>query len=246
MRQFLIIGHNPNTVADALNYLRAGANALEPDIHNINGVYYMGEGTTSTDLSLDNYLIGLSNSLRANPTLVPVLIMFDIKNSNGNLTLLIDSIKKNFTAEFKDTVVSFTRSHAGADEHVFFEHGVPSVQPGIALGIDEHTDPEYTDAFFRSINVTNYTFADGISIQVPLLAYFFTARIKRAVAMRDKGNSFKMVYAWTLDHPGEIAAYLKLNPDGLITDNPAALKDILATKFAGKFEIAKPGYNPFK
>jgi hypothetical protein len=31
MRDFFIVGHNPNTVTDAMNYLRAGANAPEPD-----------------------------------------------------------------------------------------------------------------------------------------------------------------------------------------------------------------------
>lgn len=245
MRPFFIIGHNPNTVADAINYLRAGANALEPDIHYVNGAYYMGEGTTSTDLSLENYLTGLANSIKLNPDLAPVLIMFDTKESGGNIPALFELVKKTFTGEFPDTVITITRSLGGADEHVFFEHGAASLPANCGFGIDEHTEPDYADAFFKSMNVKNYTYADGISIQLPLLAYFFTGRIKKAVALRDKGNSFKMVYAWTLDHPGEIVSYLKLNPDGLITDNPAALKDILVTKFKDKFELAKPGYNPF-
>ncbi|WP_295676049.1 hypothetical protein [uncultured Mucilaginibacter sp.] len=42
MRQFFIIGHNPNSVLDACNYLQAGANALEPDIHSINGEFVRG------------------------------------------------------------------------------------------------------------------------------------------------------------------------------------------------------------
>lgn len=32
-RKFYIIGHNPNSVHEAVKCLKAGANALEPDVH---------------------------------------------------------------------------------------------------------------------------------------------------------------------------------------------------------------------
>ncbi len=246
MRQFYIIGHNPNTVADALNYLRSGANALEPDVHFTNGAYYMGEGTTSTDLSLTDYLKGLSLALTTTPVLIPALIMFDTKNSNGSIPELLDCIQTNFSAQYKDTVITITRSQATADEHVFFGPGAALLRPNQALGVDEHTEPEFTDLFFKSLNITNYTYADGISIQIPFLADIYKGRIKRAVAMRDKGNSFKLVYSWTLDMALEINTFLKLNPDGLITDHPAALKEILTTKFSQQYQLAQVGYNPFK
>jgi hypothetical protein len=31
-RKFYIIGHNPDTLGEAADFMRAGANALEPDI----------------------------------------------------------------------------------------------------------------------------------------------------------------------------------------------------------------------
>lgn len=246
MRQFYIIGHNPNTVSDAINYLQSGANALEPDIHSINGEYYMGEGTTSTDLSLVNYLQKLSLALKVNTALTPALIMFDTKNSDGNIPYLFNCIQTNFTTQFPDTVIMVTRSQATEDEHVFFAPGATILSPNRALGVDEHTEPEYVDAFFKSLNVPNYTYADGISIQVPLLADLYKGRIKRAVAMRDAGGSFKLVYSWTIDSPSEITGFLNLNPDGLITDSPAALKQILTTQFSAQYQIAPVGYNPFK
>ncbi len=246
MRQFFIIGHNPNKVADAINYLQAGANALEPDIHAVDGIYYMGEGTTSTDLSLANYLKGLSLAFQTNPALIPALIMFDTKNSDGNILELFDCIDTNFSNQFNGTCITVTRSLATEDEHVFFQAGASVLSPNRALGVDEHTEPEFTDAFFRSLNVPNYTYADGISIQIPLLADFFIGRIKRAVALRDGGNSFKLVYAWTLDLPFEINQFLNLDPDGLITDSPAALKEILTNNFSDRFQLAQVGYNPFE
>ena len=75
------MGHNSNKVADALNYLRAGTNALEADIYSVNWTYYIGEETTRTDLSLANYVQELSLSLSANADLVPCLTMLDTKNS---------------------------------------------------------------------------------------------------------------------------------------------------------------------
>jgi hypothetical protein len=245
MRQFFIIGHNPNTIADAVNYLQAGANALEPDIHSINGVYYMGEGTTSTDLSLVSYLQGLSLALQTTPALTPALIMFDTKNSDGNIPDLISCIQTNFSAQFTDTAIMVTRSQATEDEYVFFGPAAPILPPNMALGVDEHTEPEYVDSFFKSLNVSSYTYADGISILAPLLSILFKGRIERAVALRDAGNSFKLVYSWTLDSPSDIDMFLNLNPDGLITDNPASLKEIITTQFAQQYQLAQPGYNPF-
>jgi hypothetical protein len=138
-----------------------------------------------------------------------------------------------------------TRSQATEDEHVFFAPGAAILAPNRALGVDEHTEPEYVDSFFKSLNVPNYTYADGISIQVPLLAYIYKGRIERAVKLRDGGNSFRLVYSWTLDSHPEIRSFLKLDPDGLITDNPADLKNIIINEFARQFELAQVGYNPF-
>jgi len=247
MRNFFIIGHNPNTISDAVNYLSAGANALEPDIHFVNGAYYMGEGTTSTDLSLVDYLTGLVTALQTNPALTPVLIMFDTKNSTGNIQSLFDCIQTNFSTLYPDTAIMVTRSQVQGDEFNFFAPGAgaATLSPNRALGIDEHTEPEYVDSFFKTLNTLNYTYADGISILAPLLAGFFKPRIERAVAMRDAGNSFKFVYSWTLDSTGDITEFLDLNPDGLITDSPAALKEILTTQYADKYELAPLGYNPF-
>ena len=242
MRQFFIIGHNPNRVVDAINYLQAGANAIEPDIHFVNGICYVGEGTTSTDLTLTDYLEGLSSILDIHTELIPSLITFDTKNSTGDIKALFENIQTNFSNKFKDTVIFVTRSQATEEEYVFFE---PSVPTKYALGIDEHTEPEFVDAFFKSMNVPNYTYADGISIQVPLLADLYLDRIKRAITMRDKGNSFKLVYSWTIDESYEIESFLKLNPDGLITDSPSNLKEIITTKFSTQYQIAKLGYNPF-
>lgn len=244
MRNFFIIGHNPNTVADAIKYLQTGANALEPDVHFTNNNYYMGEGTTSTDLSLTDYLTGLSQQLSLNPALTPALIMFDTKNSNGNALDMLNCIRTNFSTKFNQTAIVITRSQATADEHLFFSPLTANLKPNEAIGVDEHTHPNDADIFFRSLTQKNYTYADGISIPLPLFNELFWERIKKAVAQRDANNSFKMVYAWTLDHPIDIHAFLKLNPDGMITDSPAALKEILKS-YPTQYQLAPLGYNPF-
>ncbi|HXD93079.1 MAG TPA: hypothetical protein VNX01_07680 [Bacteroidia bacterium] len=242
MRNFFIIGHNPNTVADAMRYLQTGANALEPDVHFVNGDFYMGEGTTSTDLSLTMYLKGLTQQLVINPIYIPSLIMFDTKNSDGNIASMFECIQTNFSSQFNNTVIMITRSHATEDEHIFFSPMAGKLTANEGIGVDEHTNPKEADLFFKSLKVKNYTYADGISI--PVLSEIFWERIKNAVALRDTGSSFKMVYAWTLDHPMDIHSFLKLNPDGMITDSPAALKEILKS-YPDQYQLALLGYNPF-
>ncbi|WP_295676048.1 hypothetical protein [uncultured Mucilaginibacter sp.] len=172
--------------------------------------------------------------------------MFDTKNSNGNIAALFDCIEINFSGQFPDTLIMVTRSQAQGSEFTFFAPGATILSPNRALGIDEHTNPLDADAFFKALNVPNYTFADGISIQVPLLADIYKERIKQAIAIRDAGGSFKLVYSWTLDLQSEIIGFLKLNPDGLITDSPAALKGILTSQFSEQYQMAQVGYNPFQ
>jgi hypothetical protein len=244
MRQFFIIGHNPNTVARALQYLQQGANALEPDIHFKDGDFYMGECTTGADLKLSKYLQGLGQQLTVNPSYVPALIMFDTKNSSGSILSMLQCIQTNFPSQFNSTAIVITRSQATADEHMFFSPAAGNLALNGAVGVDEHTEPEFADAFFKSLGITTYTYADGISI--PLLSEFFWDRIRRAAALRDKGNSFKLVYTWTLDTPHDIKRFLGLETDGMITDSPGALKEILVSaEFAGKYQVAPVGYNPF-
>ena len=246
MRNFFIIGHNPNKVADAMNYLRSGANALEPDVHFTNGDFYMGEGTTSTDLLLSVYLQNLVLQLKIDPIYTPALTMFDTKNSDGSIVSMMNIIQTNFTSQFSSTAIIITRSQATEDEHVFFAPAAGLLPANWALGVDEHTEPDFTDAFFKSLNAPRYTYADGISIQLPLLTRIFWERIKRAIPMRDSGTAFKMVYSWTLDSDADIKSFLQINADGLITDNPAAIKQIITSApFSGQYSLAPVGYNPF-
>ncbi|MBF0456445.1 MAG: hypothetical protein HQK99_00940 [Nitrospirae bacterium] len=248
MRPFYIIGHNPNTVSDAMNYLRAGANAIEPDVHFTDGDFYMGEGTTSKDLSLADYLKGLTLQLRVSPSYVPALITFDTKNSTGNILAMLKCIQDNYSSQYEDTAILVTRSQATTDEHVFFQAATQATLPKkFAVGVDENTQPEYADVFYKSLEIKNYTYADGISIQLPLLSRIFWKRIEEAVSMRDKGDSFKMVYSWTLDLHDDIEAFLKLNVDGLITDSPGMLRKLIASDpFSKQYGLATVGDNPFK
>ena len=141
MRDFYIIGHNPNTVNDAMNYLRAGANALEPDVHFTNGDFYMGEGTTSTDLSLTAYLQGLAGQLAIAPTMVPALIMFDTKNSTGSILAMLNCIQTNYSSKYPATSILITRSQATEDEHTFL--ALPFPLPSL---LKEHSESTNTQS----------------------------------------------------------------------------------------------------
>ena len=90
------MGHNPNTLDDALSALEAGANALEPDLNILpagaiapfgkpvpNGIVLYHDYTltpTRVPLTLVQYLDGLHGLAKSHPDLA--LILFDVKPSS--------------------------------------------------------------------------------------------------------------------------------------------------------------------
>ena len=256
-RKFYIIGHNPNTVDDAIKNLRAGANALEPDIHfdvDYDGSFYVYHNQwpypDSGVSTLKQYLQGLGQELKKDPSLNLALIAFDIKPPYGfNINDLYTLIRNEFSNEFSGTVILTT---SGEWDGRNLLANVQHQHSNEAVGIDQNTTASVSNNFFNPLKI-NYTYADGISIDVEVGDLYPTAdeyfsQIGNAVKLRDAGNSFKMVYAWTVNSIDDMQKYLDNNVDGMIVD----LNDIqdLVTllksdKYSGVYEIAKNGDNPF-
>jgi len=110
-QKFYIVAHNPNTKDDAEAYLKAGANALEPDVcfsskPSRPDHYYVSHSHTSSDPdshdfdhehSLANYMQGIKDLiLRNNYNLA--FIWFDYKDSpEGDINTLLKIVHDNFT-----------------------------------------------------------------------------------------------------------------------------------------------------
>src|SRR5579872_3219632 len=115
-RQFYIIGHNPNTIDEALANLKAGANALEPDIHfdmDFDGHFYVYHDNWSYPNSgvptLKEYLQAIGAALKADSSLNLALIAFDLKpHYNFDINELYSLIRSNFSDEFPGTAILTT------------------------------------------------------------------------------------------------------------------------------------------
>src|SRR6187200_3468003 len=96
-RKFFIIGHNPNTLAEAKEFLDKGANALEPDIVYAEGRFYVShlpQLSYENVLTVEEYLHELKKLLLSESYNLALLI-WDIKETDFDPNLFIGIVKEN-------------------------------------------------------------------------------------------------------------------------------------------------------
>src|SRR5258707_585351 len=106
-QKFYIIAHNPNTLGEAEDFMKAGANALEPDIcfdENKPGQFFVSHGTFGAnpfteEHSLVTYLTGL-RKLITDPqnNFNLALIAFDTKTPSFDINKFIKLVVDNFSS----------------------------------------------------------------------------------------------------------------------------------------------------
>ena len=253
-RPFYLIGHNPNSVAAAARCLEAGANALEPDVCLERGGFFVHERIPLVPTwilrlfrkvpTLEQYLAGLKAYLAQSGRAKQLaLIAFDLKPPYSyDLERLAELVRSVFSADLPGTAILFTVSDPGAMQ--WLAHLAPG-QPGRAVGVDNHATPEEVDAFFTARTLP-YTYADGTSI--PLLpTTCYLGLVRRGVALRKDGArpGFSLVYGWTVNGTRSMTAFLDSDVDGLITDRIERLRNLLQTKFLGRYVLATADDRPF-
>lgn len=216
-KTFYIIGHNPNTIASADEYLSNGANAIEPDINIISGTDKLcvshEEGDSNT-ITLENYffqLVQLKNF--SNLTLV----YLDCKPSVIHRGLdILTTVRK-----YLDPHVSVVLSVSSIDEaKVMFPSLVLELQANEFLLIDEENDPVAVSNFFHSIGSFRYGYGNGDSVPLIPTTIFFPHVEKSIVAackLRDQGN-LGFVFTWTFNSKHNQKFFLNAGVDGMIVD----------------------------
>ena len=257
-RNFYIIGHNPNKIEEAEEYLKNGANALEPDIcyhedeedkfivhENISQIPDFIERIFEGEvLSLKKYLTFLTSLLKKNPEYKVSLIAFDLKpDYNYDINDLYKVIRENFSDHFPDIAILTT---VNTPDAMPFLAKLSEQRINEAVGVDEHSEPEEVHNFFKNKNL-KYTFAAGSTVVSPAKDKFIN-RVKRAIKIRDK-DGFKFVHTWSVNDTIDIMNYLDLpgEIDAILTDEPHIVKSIIESdKYTDRFKLTEPGYNPFK
>jgi hypothetical protein len=255
-QKLYIIGHNPNTLSEVEEFLRAGANALEPDIcydPKKPERYFVSHGTIganpfTAEHSLVTYLTGLRQMLTdpANNFNL-ALIAFDTKTPSFDINEFINIVFENFSKYdvCRDTAILIT---VGSVSDMAFLNAYDQSKENVAVGVDEESSPAKVEEGFKSAGQRSFTYANGNLI--PSIKFGLFKSIMRAKALQAGAGDagFKLIYAWVLNRDSYLRSYLNLHIDGMIVDVhtvPNLLEMISEDRYAEMYELARSGYNPF-
>jgi hypothetical protein len=250
-RKFYLIGHNPNNVQDAVAYLQAGANALEPDVCYDKGskTFYVHDEVVDflpswlySGPTLMSYLDNLVQALRGNQSLQLALISFDLKApySYDINAQLYDTIRTHFSQFFPKVSILTT---VGKSKGMSFLAQVSPQHPNEAVGVDGGTTPDDVRTFFQTRGL-HVTYANGTTF-TPVT--WIKGSIVRAIQLRDQtpGGIFKLVYVWTVISSSHMQFYLDMGVDGIITGNVASLSNLIKTQYSNLYVLATQDDSPF-
>lgn len=255
-QKLYIIGHNPNTLREAEDFLRAGANALEPDIcydATKPERFFVSHGTIGSNKfipenSLVTYLTGLREMLTDTANGFNLaLIAFDTKTPTFDINDFLQIVFDNFSGHqgCDDVAILVT---VGSLSDIEFLNAYDQTRERVAVGIDEENNPREVDAAFRSGGQRAFTYANGNLIPTIKFGLFKSIMTAKATQAAAGGDGFRLIYAWVLNRDAYIRSYMDLHIDGMIVDQetvPHLLQILSEEHFAQRFELAQQGYNPF-
>jgi hypothetical protein len=249
-RPFFVIGHNPNTLNEAVQCLRDGANGLEPDVcyDADSNAFFVHEQLPLLPkfiskwiyggVPLVDYLAGLKEHLTNTPGANLALIALDLKQPYiYDINLLLGIVKTQFSADLPNVSILTTVS---TPEGMKFLANTTSQRPKDLVGVDEYLGPDEVAGFFKTTGL-RYSYANGTS--APLISTTIYAKdIAQAITLRNAaaGTGPKLVYAWTVNSANSMRTYLDMDVDGLITDDISALVNLLKTDYGGRYVLATP------
>ncbi|MFF1635628.1 PLAT/LH2 domain-containing protein [Leifsonia sp. NPDC058248] len=246
-RPFYIVGHNPNTVADAVDAVIHGANGLEPDVQ----VYEddasrlcisHGTGEPSAP-TVAAYLDGVHQHL-VNSGLS--LVVFDCKSEATSADRgyeLLMTIREHLTF---DNDINVIISVGKLDEGGFFDRIIDILGPREGLMIDAEDDPGAVTNYFTSRGLTHQGYGNGISFANFALGPYYRYTLEAACGIRAQAGRPSFIYVWTVNAHDELREYIRIGVDGIITDDPHDLVDIAGeAEFASLITLATRTDNPF-
>jgi PLAT/LH2 domain len=218
---FYLIGHNPNTIPEATAYLKAGANALEPDVQRFNGQLWVahnagpmpGQPMESYGTPLDRYLeqlVSLSNQF---PLLS--LIYFDSKLDDYASGAELHMHVQNILGSTGLTVL-YSAGRLGMSS--FLQPIAAGLGSREAVMIDEEGDVSAVLSKLTGYGAQRIGYGDGI--MVAGVKPSVHREIDQAIATRalDVQRRPQFIGTWTLASKRAIADYLRTGVDGIIVN----------------------------
>lgn len=245
-RPFYIVAHNPNSLEETKDFLEKGVNALEPDVINVDGTFYISHlhlPSYSNTHTLAEYLQGLKKMVEENGYNLN-LIIFDIKDTDFNINDLIAQVKDNFSGGACDGVAMLF-THSDATDFVM---AYDKKYENVGIGVDEsNVPPRELDEMFRKAGHSHYTYSDGVTTLLVKPGVY--ENIVEAQNWRDAHQpSFKLIYTWAITREATLKKFLDTYIDGIFVDpgDVAELRKLIDNDpYNQVFELAQNGYNPF-
>jgi len=255
-QKFYILGHNPNTLQVAADFLQAGANGLEPDIcfdESKPDQFFVSHGGFGSnefipENSLVTYLKGLRKLLTEPANNFNLaLIAFDIKSPSFDINKFIEIAFDNFSNFPVCDGVALLITVSSL-KHINFLNAYDQTKANVAIGIDEEKRPQDVEAGFKAQAQKTFAYANGNLIPSIKFGLFKSMMAAKSLQAAGNGLSFKLIYAWVLNRESSIRSYLDLHIDGLIVDLqtvPHLLQILNDEHFARMYELAHNGDNPY-
>ena len=171
-------------------------------------------------ISLVDYLIGLHEIAVTYPNLSR--FYFDCKPytatpDHGYRNLM--AVRQYLTY---DPPIPFIISVSSLSQAMIFDRIKDILGPREGLMIDEENDAGSVAALFDNLGVTNSSFGNGSTFQLPVIP---TVRysIEWACGLRAGFGKVKSVYEWTTNDRARWVEFIRTQVDGMITDDPDQL-----------------------
>jgi hypothetical protein len=246
-RAFFIIGHNPNSIQEAKEFLDNGANALEPDIVCADGQFYVSHlpHLSYTNVpTLPEYLQQLK-ALLVEGQYNLALIIWDIKTVNFEPNHFIHVVKENFSGEIMDGIAMLI-THS--DDHEFLNRYTGHFA-NVGVGLDEsNLQASDIESIFINANQKNFSYADGITTVLKKPAVYKNITDALFCRYENEPHSFGLIYTWVMKKESSLRKFLDIYIDGIMVDvgTVGLLKKLIVhSPYNEVYDLAQNGYNPF-
>jgi hypothetical protein len=253
-RPVYVIGHNPNTIADVLASLEGGANALEPDVTQVNDcsgqnllVDFDSDGgaiANCGELQWIDWCKAVNTIAQTNKNLAMVLV--DIKDdamAATNGPKIMDAVRRHLNTNGVNLNIIYSTGYTNYGSVFDLIYTNLNEREGVQFDADDRPGI-MMDYFFKHGYFGNIGYGDGTSLQYGPL----TRAMDRAVFQRASiGYPQVISDVYLINLEASMNHFLNCSVDGIIVKagNESQLTNVIAQSHP-ELRLATRDDNPFK
>lgn len=274
-RPFFIIGHMANTMEEVNAFLKDGANAVEVDTEfadngTVLGTYHETfpcecfrvcgkREKIKTFLSHIRDITGTPSSPYAGKM---ILLFLDLKTSKlpasskftAGLTLAENLVHHLWYGVSKTYRMNVLLSIGYVEDKEVLRGAIKYLKQkeysdflhNVGYDVGMNGDLKSIKRMYGKLGIRRHQWqGDGLMNCFRFLIP--EHRLIEAIKQRDRpGGYIDKVYYWTVDLPPYIANAIRVGIDGIITNKPYNVRDVVVNEFANQLRVAGAGDNPWK